>query len=80
MATGTAYIGTNMNDKIAWRLLWTVTAAVIVLFAVQYLFDRKVQLESLIYIVPICTASYLLGRYDGSRERVSGKQPDELNK
>jgi hypothetical protein len=69
-----------MNDKIAWRLLWTVAVAVIVLFAVQYLFDRKVQPESLIYVVPICTASYVIGRYDGSRAHVSGRQPDELNK
>jgi len=66
-----------MNDKIAWRLLWILVAATVIVFALQYAFDHRLEAGVLTYLIPGCTVSYLCGRHDGFRERLARKDKNK---
>jgi hypothetical protein len=59
----------EINDAIAWRLLYIWIVATAALFLVQFVSDHQVDASVLTYLLPGCTASYLFGRRDGFRER-----------
>jgi hypothetical protein len=63
-----------MNNVIAWRLLILWIIATAILFGVQLIFDHRLVPEVLVYLLPGCTASYLMGRSDVIRERKSHEE------
>ena len=56
------------NNNIARNLLLLCFLATVVTFAVQYLFEGKVNADVLSFIIPACVTSYLFGRQDGQKE------------
>lgn len=65
----------SISNYVAWRLLYTVVAAIAALFLVQFASNHRIDPDPLTYLIPGCIVSYLFGRRDALRER--NREPEQ---